>query len=254
MPIKHKQVNDAMILFISDLHLSPDRPKITQAFYQFLDTTAKGAKTLYILGDFFDTWIGDDDDTPEFQNVIEALNTYQQQGSQLYFMRGNRDFLVGEAFAASIGATLLTDPHPITLNQQQVLLMHGDSLCTKDSEYMHFRQMVRNPKWQSAILSKPLAERKHIAAALRTKSQSMNSLKAEDIMDVTPDEVINVMSKYRSTLLIHGHTHRPNRHPVMIGEQHGERIVLGDWHRRAWYLCFQEKPQGQFELRHFDID
>ena len=225
-----------MILFISDLHLSPERPEITQAFFNFLQTTAKGAKSLYILGDFFDAWIGDDDDTPEYHTIISALNDYQNQGSQVLFMRGNRDFLVYHGFAERTGAVLLTDPSVISLGQYSTLLMHGDNLCTKDQEYMKFRQMVRNPDWQKAVLRKSLAERKAIAAHFKASSQSMNSLKAEDIMDVTPEEVVKEMRHFKTLKLIHGHTHRPARHSLYIDNQPAERIVLGDWHDKGWYV------------------
>lgn len=226
-----------MIYFISDLHLSSARPEVTQAFFRFLDTTAKEATALYILGDFFDAWIGDDDDTPEYQTIIQALREYQDKGTRLFFMHGNRDFLIGEDFAQRTGAELLSDPTVINLNQGPTLLMHGDSLCTRDTEYMNFRQMVRQPIWQAEVLKKPLDERKAIAAHLKATSQSMNSIKAEEIMDVTPEEVVKEMSKHNTQRLIHGHTHRPARHALSVNQQTAERIVLGDWHKNGWYLC-----------------
>ncbi|MGH1485489.1 MAG: UDP-2,3-diacylglucosamine diphosphatase [Cellvibrionaceae bacterium] len=225
-----------MILFISDLHLSPTRPNITKAFLHFLSTQAKGAEALYILGDFFDAWVGDDDNTSEYNNIRQALKNYCDSGTTLYFMHGNRDFLLGEDFITSTGATLLSDPTVITLGSEKTLLMHGDSLCTKDTDYMAFREMVRNPTWQATMLAKSLEERKALAAQLRETSQSMNSIKAEDIMDVTPAEVISEMTKHRCSRLIHGHTHRPARHSTPIDDKAGERIVLGDWHDQGWYL------------------
>jgi UDP-2,3-diacylglucosamine hydrolase len=239
-----------MILFISDLHLSSERPDILKAFCRFLDTTAKGANSLYILGDFFNFWLGDDDDTPSHQEAIKALQHYQTTGTEVFFLRGNRDFLVGKSFVGRIGATLLEEPAIITLNQQQTLLLHGDSLCTKDEEYQEFRKMVRGEEWQKQILSKSLAERKAIAEHLRSTSKSMNSLKSEDIMDVTPEEVVNVMAEHQSLLLIHGHTHRPARHPVSVNQRQGERIVLGEWDKMGWYL---KSENNQLELCSFDI-
>jgi UDP-2,3-diacylglucosamine hydrolase len=229
-----------MILFISDLHLSPERPDITDAFIHFLKSIAKEAEALYILGDLFDAWIGDDDDSPEYQSIIDALKTYSDTGCKLFFMHGNRDFLIGKRFEKSTGAKLLQDPTVITLNKQKTLLMHGDSLCTKDEEYMAFRQMVRNPEWQTTMLEKSLKERKSIAVQLRETSQSMNSIKAEDIMDVTPEEVVATMQEYKTPLLIHGHTHRPARHQIDIDGNPVERIVLGDWHDKGWYLISSE--------------
>jgi UDP-2,3-diacylglucosamine hydrolase len=240
-----------MILFISDLHLSPERPQIQEAFCQFLENTAKGADALYILGDFFNFWLGDDDDTPAHQQTIQALNHYQQSGTAVYFMVGNRDFLVSKSLAEQMGATLLEEPVTITLNGQQTLLLHGDSLCTKDEEYMQFRQMVRGEQWQKEVLNKSLAERKALAEQLRSNSQTMNSLKSEDIMDVTPEAVVDIMQAENCTTLIHGHTHRPARHAVKLNNHTGERIVLGDWGKLGWYL----KADGEnLELCSFAID
>jgi UDP-2,3-diacylglucosamine hydrolase len=224
------------LLFISDLHLDPTRPAITQAFYHFLETTGKNTEALYILGDFFEAWLGDDDDTPLYQEVIQRLKAYTDQGTPVYLMHGNRDFLIGNTFAQQSGCTLLEDPTVLDYAGQRYLLMHGDSLCTKDSDYMQFRAMVRTPQWQQNVLSTSLEERRHYAEKLRQASQSMTSLKADDIVDVTPEEVIRIMSFYDVTKLIHGHTHRPNTHNLMINHQPAQRIVLGDWSDRAWYI------------------
>lgn len=229
-----------MIYFISDLHLSPKRPEITQAFFNFLNTTAANAECLYILGDFFDAWVGDDDDTPIFKEVELALKNFNQKSKnnqRVYFMHGNRDFLVGRDFIQRTGITLLNDPTVIQLDGIDTLLMHGDSLCTLDQEYMRFRALVRDPEWQQNIKQKSLVERKAIATQMRSTSQSMNSLKADDIMDVTPSEVLSLMNQYQTPLLIHGHTHRPERHSVTLeNKTNGERIVLGDWGEQGWYL------------------
>lgn len=228
-------------LFISDLHLHPERPHLTRAFFHFLHTRAQGAQALYILGDFFDAWIGDDDDTPLNAEVAAELKSLSNAGTRIFLMHGNRDFLLGETFAASAGAELLADGSVIDLYSTPTLLMHGDSLCTGDKDYIAFRQQVRSPQWQQQILAQPLAARRALAAQLREKSQEMNSLKAEDIMDVTEAEVVRVMSEAHVTRLIHGHTHRPARHHLTINSQPAERIVLGDWHHLAWALEASEQ-------------
>lgn len=239
-----------MHFFISDLHLSPDRPEITQGFETFLKTQAKNAEKLTILGDFFEVWLGDDDDTPCYQSTLRHLQNTITQGVDVSFMQGNRDFLLSEAFVTGLGATLLPDPSVIELTGEPTLLMHGDSLCTLDQEYMQFRHLVRSPSWQQEVLAKPLAERKALAQKIRAESRSMNSLKAEDIMDVTPAEVEAVMSTHHSRRLIHGHTHRPARHALTIENQKAERIVLGDWDELGWYLV---ADGDQLELHSFPI-
>ena len=238
-----------MQYFISDCHLAPERPEITQAFFRFLETTASNANALYILGDFFDAWLGDDDDSPLIGEVIKHLAAFTQH-TPTFFMHGNRDFLVGEQFAKQTGVSLLAEPTIIEINHTPTLLIHGDSLCTKDEEYMGFRQMVRSSQWQQMVLAKPLDERKALAQQMRATSQSMNSLKADDIMDVTPSEVIKLMEEHNITRLIHGHTHRPARHKLSINKQAGERIVLGDWHQQGWYL---QADGEQIDLVSFDI-
>ncbi|MCQ3830591.1 UDP-2,3-diacylglucosamine diphosphatase [Microbulbifer elongatus] len=227
---------------ISDLHLDESRPNITRAFFDFLKGPAAGAEALYILGDFFEVWIGDDDDAPLIEEVARQLRTYSDSGPSLYLMHGNRDFLMGEDFARRCGATLLPDPSLVELAGHPVLLMHGDSLCTRDQEYMTFRQQARNPLWQQGLLAKSLEERRQIAAQIRATSKSMNSLKAEDIMDVTPEEVVKVMESHNTQTLIHGHTHRPDRHALTANGQAAERIVLGDWGALAW--CIRADENG----------
>ena len=224
------------ILFISDLHLHESRPEVTHAFYRFLKEQARGTEALYILGDFFDAWVGDDDDSPLCGEVAQQLNALRANGTKIYLMHGNRDFLIGNEFAASAGAELIHDPSIIDLYGRPTLLMHGDSLCTEDKEYLVFRQQVRSSAWQQQVLSRSLTERRALAAQIRQTSQSMNSLKAEDIMDVTPAEVVRVMKETEVNYLIHGHTHRPARHSIDIDGVHSERIVLGDWHHAGWCL------------------
>ena len=236
------------VFFISDLHLQPGRPELESAFYQFLDTHIQAGETLYVLGDFFDSWIGDDEDDPFYLGVKAKLRDVSSRATT-FIMHGNRDFLIGEKFAVDTGMELLPDPHLIELHGENILLMHGDSLCTDDVEYMQFRQQVRGSAWQQHILSLPLEQRRMIAADLRAKSKSMTSLKAEDIVDVNQAEVEAVLKTHGVKTLIHGHTHRPNRHCFSLDGLNAERIVLGDWDKTGWYL----KYENGFELVEFDI-
>jgi UDP-2,3-diacylglucosamine hydrolase len=238
------------LLFISDLHLDHKRPAITQAFYDFLNTTAKDVEALYILGDFFEAWLGDDDDTPLYLEVIAQLKNYTDNGTAVYLMHGNRDFLIGERFAQRAGVNLMKDPSVIDYHGQQYLLMHGDSLCTKDKEYMQFRAKVRSPQWQQQVLSKTLEQRRNYAKELRQQSQAMTSLKAEDIVDVSPEAVMDIMQQYNVNSLIHGHTHRPNTHPLTIDNKSAQRTVLGDWGELGWYI--QLTPEA-LSLKSFSI-
>ena len=229
-------LNNMHTLFISDLHLHESRPQVTRAFFHFLYTQAVHAEALYILGDFFDAWIGDDDDSELLQDVADGLHKLNELGVAIYFMHGNRDFLLGEAYANKAGMELIPDGIIIDLYGTPTLLMHGDSLCTDDVEYQQFRTMVRSPQWQQQVLAQPLAARRALAAQMREKSQSMNSLKAEDILDVSVTEVVAQMETTGVTRLIHGHTHRPARHLLVINGKPAERIVLGDWHDSGWCI------------------
>ncbi|MCH9691461.1 MAG: UDP-2,3-diacylglucosamine diphosphatase [Gammaproteobacteria bacterium] len=226
---------------ISDLHLDQQRPHITRGFFDFLQGRAATAEALYILGDFFEVWIGDDDDAPLVTQVAGALRRYSDSGPRVYLMHGNRDFLLGDHFARRCGATLIPDPSLVTLANQQILLMHGDSLCTRDSEYMAFRQQARDPDWQRTLLAKALSERRKIATQLRAASKSMSSRKADDILDVTPNEVNAVMRQHQVHTLIHGHTHRPARHNFEVDGKTVERIVLGDWGSFGWCILAEQQ-------------
>ena len=223
--------------FISDLHLSPNQALIADGFKRFLHERCADADELYILGDFFDSWIGDDEDDAFYRNIIAFLRAISSDGLKLYLMRGNRDFLLGEQFAQDSGVTLLAEPHRLRLGKLDALLMHGDSLCTDDKDYMAFRAQARSAEWQAQVLGLPLAARRALAEQMRSQSKTMNSNKAEDIMDVNADAVSACMSEHRVSLLIHGHTHRPARH-TLTG---GERIVLGDWGAHAWYLRSEDE-------------
>ncbi|MAZ86302.1 MAG: UDP-2,3-diacylglucosamine diphosphatase [Cellvibrionaceae bacterium] len=236
-------------LFISDLHLDQSRPIVTAAFERFMEIMAPNCDALYILGDFFEVWIGDDDDCPFNARIVKLLQQFTNSGGLLYFMVGNRDFLIGDDFASRSGATLLEDPTVIDLNGTPTLLMHGDSLCTDDTDYMSFRLQARSPLWQEQLLSQPLAARREIARQLREQSQSMNSLKADDIMDVNHSEVARVMSEANVSRLIHGHTHRPEVHRL---EGEKERMVLGDWHDNLWWI--QASANGDLTLNKRSIN
>lgn len=236
-------------LFISDLHLGHHVPEIVQGFFRFLSNQAAKADQLYILGDFFDAWIGDDDDDALVTEIKNHLREYAQT-HQVFFLHGNRDFLIGEQFARDTGVTLLPETHLIDINGKKALIMHGDTLCTQDVEYLKFRAMVRNPAWQQQVLGLPLPQRRQMAADLRQKSKSMNAMKAEDIMDVTPEEVEEVIRNTNVDLLIHGHTHRPARHALSLDGTAAERWVLGDWGDTGWYLAAKN---NELNLIQFDL-
>jgi UDP-2,3-diacylglucosamine hydrolase len=234
-------------LFISDLHLDPQRPAVTAAFADFLARESTTCGTLYILGDLFEAWIGDDDDAPLARRVAGLLRDFTAQGKALYIMPGNRDFLLGQAFCDAVGATLLQDPTRVTLGTTAVLLMHGDTLCTRDSDYQAFRALTQDPGWRAEILDKSLAERRRLAAHLREGSRQATGNKPEAIMDVTQAEVDREMAAHDVGVLIHGHTHRPARHEVA----RGIRYVLGDWGQRGWVL---RAVNGEINLEYFYIE
>ena len=226
-------------LFISDLHLEESRPDITEAFLGFLTEKAHGVEQLYILGDFFEAWIGDDERTPLQEQIAAALRAVSDSGTEIFLMHGNRDFLIGHDFCDRAGATLLDDPTVVDLYGTPTLLMHGDSLCTADVEYQKFRANMRNPQWQQMILQRPLADRQQMARQLREISMAKNQGKAETIMDVTPEEVVKDMEAHGVQRLIHGHTHRPAEHHLQANGQPAKRIVLGDWDTHVWWLDVQ---------------
>jgi len=213
-------------LFISDLHLQSSHPRTSAAFLSFLEHHAQYAQALYLLGDLFEYWAGDDDlEDPFNARMTAAIRAVSDAGVHVYWIAGNRDFLVGSGFAAAAGATLLSEPHVATIAGQRVVLLHGDAECTNDVQYMEFRAMVRQPAWQKQFLSMPLQQRKSIIAGLRNRSREHNGEKSYDIMDVTPDAIAQVFAEHASTVMIHGHTHRPAVHTA------GDtlRYVLPDW-------------------------
>jgi UDP-2,3-diacylglucosamine hydrolase len=224
-------------LFISDLHLTTERPQANQQFFEFLAQIAPAAQALYILGDLFEYWVGDDDTTdPLNASVAVALKALAARGTAVYFLHGNRDFLVGEDFAARSGAQLIPDPTLIDLHGTRTLLMHGDTLCTDDIEYQKQRTIYRNPQMQAQLLQLPLAVRHQKARELRALSVSSKSGKAAEIMDVSPAAVDAVLREHQYPRLIHGHTHRPARHEHVVDSHACERWVLNDWYQRGGYL------------------
>ncbi|MFN9525473.1 UDP-2,3-diacylglucosamine diphosphatase [Ectopseudomonas chengduensis] len=239
-----------MILLISDLHLEEKRPDITRAFLHFLATRARQAEALYILGDFFEVWIGDDGMTPFQHEIAGALRELSDAGTRIYLMHGNRDFLIGKRFCREAGCILLSDPHKLQMNGEPVLLMHGDSLCTLDVGYMKLRRWLRNPLSLLILRNLPLSTRQKLARKLRNESRAQTRMKASDIVDVTPQEVIKVMAAHGVRTLIHGHTHRPAVHELEVNGQAARRIVLGDWDRQGWALQVDETGfnQAPFEL------
>ena len=224
-------------LFISDLHLCPTRPAINTLFEDFIQTIAPHAEALYILGDFFEYWAGDDDLVAPFHSAIaQQLSTLASSGTRLYLMHGNRDFLIGEAFLRTANITLLPDPTVIDLYGRSTLLMHGDTLCSDDVEYQTFRSQVRQPAWQQNFLATPLATRKAQIEALRKRSELEKSTKAAEIMDTNLDTITTTLRAFGYPRLIHGHTHRPARHAHTVDGKICERWVLTDWYASGGYL------------------
>ena len=249
MPDKSKS------LFISDLHLDPESPAITRTFLRFLETRAAGCKALYILGDLFEVWVGDDDRNELIDQVATALSALKAQGTDVHIMHGNRDFLIGSDYARRCGATLIPDPSLIDCHGRQVLLMHGDSLCTRDVEYIKFRKMVRADRWREEFLERSLVEQHMVAQQARMQSKEHTSNKASDIMDVTQQEVLNVLQAHQVNYLVHGHTHRPSVHTIRLqepinGSEEAFRIVLGSWDHKGWVLEFGDDG---FDLKHFPL-
>jgi len=224
-------------LFISDLHLSAERPAITALFLDFLRHRARQAEALYILGDLFEYWIGDDlADQPDVRPLVTALHDLTSSGVPVYVMHGNRDFLLGPGFEQATGCRLLPDPTVIDLYGERVLLMHGDTLCTDDTDYLKFRAMVRNPQWVQQFLGKSVAERIGMVRELREVSKTATSTKKPEIMDVNAAAVESAFQFHGVRHLIHGHTHRPAQHTLSLDGQTVHRTVLGDWYEQGSVL------------------
>lgn len=229
-------------LFVSDCHLDPARPEVCAALIDFLQQRASGAERLYILGDLFEVWLGDDTPTAELGPVIDALRR-KARDTEIYFLAGNRDFLLGQAFADDVGLGLLEEPQFLQLGDHRVLLIHGDTLCTDDHDYQKFRRLVRSADWQSEFLARPLAARQQIAVGLRQDSADAMAQKPTEIMDVNADAVSACFAEHDVDTIVHGHTHRPALHNPAPGLT---RYVLGDWNPGPSYLSWT--PATGFRL------
>lgn len=243
------------ILVISDLHLQDSRPDITHTLYQFLQSNRGSCDSLFILGDLFEVWIGDDAQSDLATEVAAELKSFNAAGSSIYLMHGNRDFLIGDDYAALCGAHLIDEPFLLELSTATILLVHGDRLCTDDTDYMEFRKLVRQDSWKSEFLAKSITERREFARQARQQSQTAISNKAADIMDVNQAAVHELLSESGQTILIHGHTHRPAIHEISLtqpidGNKQARRIVLGDWDKQAWVV---EVCDGEIDLQHFPL-
>jgi UDP-2,3-diacylglucosamine hydrolase len=238
------------IYFISDLHLEPAQKAITDGFLSFLDSL-NDAEELYILGDFFEVWIGDDFSNEYIELINQALQQCSAKGTRIYFMHGNRDFLVGQAWCDKAHCELLDESKLITLGDETVLLMHGDSLCTDDTEYMKVRVMLRNPQWQEQLLAKSIPERIEFAKQVRSESKESQKGKSYDIMDVNQEAVDDALSTANCATMIHGHTHRPKIHHWELKGENRIRYVLGDWGDKGWFIKWQAGEE--LKLESFDL-
>ncbi|NRB39692.1 MAG: UDP-2,3-diacylglucosamine diphosphatase [Pseudomonadales bacterium] len=238
------------IRIISDLHLDEKNPALCRAFFIYLDNLPKDTQSLYILGDFFEAWVGDDDDLPFHDDIRQRLKQLTDSGITLFFQHGNRDFLVGELFAKQTGCTLLPEAYVLYTGTQKIAILHGDSLCIDDVEYQQFRAQMRNPDVQKMLLSQTLDERRALAQSLRDNSKEANSNKAENIMDINQAELEKVMRQLDVQILIHGHTHRPQKHQFNIDDKACERIVLGDWGKTGWEIVLDD---NQISLNEFKL-
>ena len=227
-------------LFISDLHLEAARPEIGEQFLAFLAGPARNADALYILGDLFEAWLGDDDPNPYYADMKQAIKALSNSDVPVYFMHGNRDFMIGERFAGECGLTLLPDPHAVELHGEKVLLSHGDYLCTDDVEYQQVRAMTRNPEWQAMMMAKSIEERIAFAREARDKSKARHESMREEIADVNEDAVKQAFREHGVDILLHGHTHRPAVHPFHVDGRPVHRIVLGDWYEQGSMVEWDE--------------
>lgn len=238
--------------FLSDLHLEDGRPDIAEAFFQLLERSKGQLDDLYILGDLFDVWIGDDESLPLHRQTAAALAELSHCGTRIWLMPGNRDFLMGQDFARQAGARLLDDPSILDVQGTRVLLMHGDSLCTHDRGYQFYRRLIRSRALNWLHRRVPLARRQRLASGIRRRSRARNSNASSQLLDINPAAAREALVQTGASLLIHGHTHRPGRHSLSLPWGEGERIVLGDWHQRGWYL--EWPPTGGPRLQSFSLD
>ena len=227
-------------LFISDLHLEAGQPAIGEQFVSFLANDGRQAEALYILGDLFDAWLGDDDPNPYYGEMKSAMRDLADTGVPTFFMHGNRDFMIGKQFAAETSVTILSDPVVVTLYGQNVVLSHGDALCTDDVHYQKIRAMTRDPDWQSMMRAKPLQERIALAAEARKESVARGASLNDEIMDVNQDAVAATLREHGVDVMLHGHTHRPAIHEIDLGDRTATRIVLGDWYEQGSVVRWDE--------------
>jgi len=227
-------------LFISDLHLEASQPEIGEQFLSFLNGEARGAEALYILGDLFEVWLGDDDPNPYYGQMKTALRELVDDGVPVYFMHGNRDFSIGETFASETGVSILADPVVVKLYGQDVLLCHGDALCTDDVHYQQVRAMTRNPEWLAMMLAKTIEERIAYALQARQESIARGESMSDEIMDVNQEAVVALLTDHGVDTMLHGHTHRPAVHEVDLGDHKATRIVLGDWYDQGSVVRWDE--------------
>ncbi|MCX7190947.1 MAG: UDP-2,3-diacylglucosamine diphosphatase [Candidatus Methylopumilus sp.] len=234
-------------IFVSDIHLCESRPSITDAFVNFINKITNQVDALYILGDLFEYWIGDD--SKQHENVISAIKALTDRHIKVFLMHGNRDFLLGPVFEKKTGSVLLEDPTLIKIYGKKILLCHGDSLCTDDTEYQSFKNKVRDESWKNEFLKKPLHERILIANEFRKQSELNKKNKSEEIMDANPDEVNRILTQFNyPDLFIHGHTHRPNYHSINLDGHQMQRIVLGDWYEQGSYLTLDLHDIKTYQL------
>lgn len=231
-------------LFISDLHLESGQPDIGSQFLDFLAGEARTAEALYILGDLFEVWLGDDDPNPYYKEMKLALRELSDSGVPVYFMHGNRDFTIGADFAAETGIKILADPTVVELYGENVLLCHGDSLCTDDVHYQQVRSMTRDPEWQAMMLAKSIEERIAFALQARKESAERGESINDEIMDVNQDAVTAMLNDHGVSVMLHGHTHRPAVHTLDLADRKLTRIVLGDWYEQGSLVRWdQEGPR-----------
>ena len=224
--------------FIADLHLAQNRPDITACFLSFLENEAVEAEKLYILGDLFEYWIGDDDNAPLVTEIATAIKRLSETNTAVFFIQGNRDFLLGRKYAEKCGMTLLNDVEKISLYNQEIVILHGDTLCTDDIDYQAFRLKSRSWWWQALIKNLPLFVRRKIAENYRKQSAQSTAMKSQEIMDVNQQAVVQCLTEHNVDLMIHGHTHRPAIHEIDTASNKATRVVLGDWYEQGAWLKF----------------
>ena len=227
-------------LFLSDIHVSDECPEISEHLEEFLLEEGSKADTIFVLGDLFEYWLGDDDPNPLFKEIKQLFKKLSDKNISIFFIHGNRDFLIGESFAEETGCHILDDPHVIDLYDKKVLISHGDIFCTDDKEYQLFRNQTRDPAWKESILSKSLSFREEFAKKARLESSKHTNSKKNEIMDVNKDEILKMYEKYNVEIIIHGHTHRPAIHDIFFNGKNCQRIVLGDWYEQGSILRCDE--------------